>query len=625
MPGLSLLSAEEICRKLKPILGKKIDELYLNYTLADSRDARYEIEQMLNILYRKHLAELLNEDIILEPPTQDEVHGEYPLGVVHYAGKGLYNFNLREEDWIRHVCITGMSGSGKTNLAFYIIKNFIDKDKNFWIFDWKKSFRPLILANPEIKCFTVGNEKVASTFKININRPPKGVGPKEWMNLLCDLITETFNASFGVHKLISETMDEAFKEAGVYRGTEDYPTWHELWYRLNDKLKTKRGREANWLESALRVAHVLTFGDFGKVINCKGEDSLSVEDLLDQKVIFEMSSLSNTEKTFFCSFLLAYIHKLKKTNQEGVDERFNHAILVDEAHNIFLNQNTNFVKESVTDTIYREIREYGVSLICLDQHISKLSSTIVGNSACHIAFQQQLPEDIRCIARVCQLHQNENYFSKLGVGEVIVKLAEHYHQPFLVKVPLSELKNQKVSDSMIKEKMSYYNEEIKARKDKDFMGDLRRESEEELDHVQRLLLDEVNKRIYEGQSEEELKEFFDEMREHAKENEFNDPTEDIKKVMKYAIKKDVTKEEQNVYKAPNISNDEIKGLDENEETFLKFLQESEEDYSTTEVYRELGLSARKGNNVKNKLLEKNLIEIKEERNETGRKKIIQLA
>ena len=252
--------------------------------------------------------------------------------------------------------------------------------------------------DPNVMCFTVGNGAISNLFKTNINRPPKGVNPKEWINTLCDLLTESFNVSFGVHKILLETLDETFQGWGVYENSNLYPNWEHIKRMLEVKARDSKGRETGWYESALRIATVLTFGEFGKVVNYDGKKSLSFEDLFDKKVIFELNSLSNIEKKFFCEFILTYIYKLKKAGNEKASQEFNHAILVDEAHNIFLKKETKFMSESVTDMIYREMREYGTSLICLDQHASKLSDTVIGNSACHVAFQQQLPQDLEEIS-----------------------------------------------------------------------------------------------------------------------------------------------------------------------------------------------------------------------------------
>src|SRR3989344_52828 len=167
------LTVEDMARKLKPIFGSRIDEIYLRYATAEDKEEKEEIAHVLSVLYRKHLSELLQKNILLEPPKEDKVSGEYPIAKVSYAGKQLFDFSLRERDWPRHVCISGMSGSGKTTLALSILKNFVEKDKPFLVFDWKKSFRPLLALDKSMLCYTIGNDQISNTFKININQPPK--------------------------------------------------------------------------------------------------------------------------------------------------------------------------------------------------------------------------------------------------------------------------------------------------------------------------------------------------------------------------------------------------------------------------------------------------------------------
>lgn len=448
------LSVEDMCKRLRPIFGKRIDELYLKYTLMDSREGKLEIEQAINALYQKNLSEsLLNDQVLLEPPRKEIIGGTYPLGTIVYGDRDLYTFGLREQDWMRHVCISGMSGSGKTTFAFQILANFIFKKKPFLVFDWKKSFRPLIKLSEKLRVFTVGDERVAN-FKLNINKPPKGVHPKEWINLLADIITEAYSASFGVHKMIVQAMDQAFTDFGVYAGSENYPTWYQLRDRLEEKASSiGRSRESEWLESALRIAYSLTFGNFGKSICYKGADDSDIISLYEHQTIMELSSLSNTEKKFFTQFILSYIYKYSKAGNVNATEEFKFAVVVDEAHNIFLKDKPNFISESIADVIFREIREYGVSLVTLDQHVSKLSDVVSGNSATNIAFQQMLPADIESISRLMQLQEHKDYFTKLPVGLAIVRLAERHHDPFIIKAPLMKLKSYALGEEELAEHM----------------------------------------------------------------------------------------------------------------------------------------------------------------------------
>ncbi len=703
---LQKISVEELCRKLKPIFGKKIDDVYLKYAMAETREEKEDITHMLSALYNKNLNELLANKVLLEPPPKESMDGDYPLATVSYAGKKLFPFSLREQDWPRHVCITGMSGSGKTTLAFNIITNFIKNDKPFLVFDWKKSFRPLLLASSDVMCFTIGEESVSNLFKININQPPKGIDPKEWINVLCDLLVEAFFASYGVHKVLLETLDSAFKEWGVYEGSENYPTWNHIKWYLEEKFNKTKGREAGWLESALRIASVLTFGNFGKVCNYKEKDGLSVEDLLNKKVILELNSLSNIEKKFFCDFVLTYIYKLKKARQKNLSGKFDYAILVDEAHNIFLKGSPHFTQESVTDMIYREMREYGISLICLDQHISKLSDTVKGNSACNIAFQQQLSPDIFDISGLMQLMEQKQFFSILPVGSAIVKLSERYPYPFLIEVSPVKLRESVVDDSAVKDRAKFhlmgigvekgvdedfnrkligekavkvidsYNEklsfeeepvtepdvslnepsypenfspisftyenpekEIETQDSNEVEGNFGDKEKNFLTPVQKVLYEFVKKSLNQGKR---LREIEDLLEAYKKEGSYT--FEDVGLVINHALKlqferskspKLVTPiERRKVYKQADIVNDNNSeekpalnmDLTNEQKMFLSFLQNNNnQDYGTVDIYKKLGLSSRKGNKIKNELVDKNFIIIEEKKNDTGWKKIIKLS
>ncbi|MEA3414184.1 MAG: DUF87 domain-containing protein [Nanoarchaeota archaeon] len=706
------LTVEDIARKLKPLFGEKIDNLYLKYQTADSYEEKNEISQALTVLYQKHLNKLLDSNILLDPPRKEFVNGEYSLAKVNYAGKDLFNFGLKEKDWPRHVCVTGMSGSGKTTFAFNILKNFQEKNKPFLVFDWKKSFRSLIAVDPKLMIFTVGNQKVSNLFKLNINRPPKGVAPKEWINVLCDLLTESFMVSFGVHKILLETLDEAYEGWGVYEGGKHYPNWEHIKKLLEQKARDSKGRETGWYESALRIASVLTFGSFGDVVNYDGKKALSIEDLFDKRVILELNSLSNTEKKFFAEFILTYIYKLKKAGEYKINQDFNHAILVDEAHNIFLKNKTHFVSESVTDMVYREMREYGTSLICLDQHVSKLSDTVKGNSAFHIAFQQQLPEDIRDISGIMQLSHKREMFSQLDVGTAIVKQSERHTSPFLVKVPFVDLRNNFVTDAKIKQRMDYvikgveiveddpeFLEQIKKPvkqevitkeigkqsqsnlkkyesskkniseeiiieesampsvslntkpEDKVYTIDLQIPKKENLSFskqekpkIQKIEIPTKSKTIVDlNQREEILVEFIE--KELDRGNDFNaierllekglferqysrlNTLNSITYVLGKRLGSDIKIKEQpkEVY-VKTLSSRDFDKLSVEEKNFVSYLLKNPvHENATVEIYKRVGLSTRKGNIVKNNLMKKQMIEIKEQRNEKGWKKLIRLS
>jgi DNA-binding transcriptional MerR regulator len=206
------------------------------------------------------------------------------------------------------------------------------------------------------------------------------------------------------------------------------------------------------MESALRIAHSLTWGNFGDAVCADYRYAITVDELLSSRILFELQSLNNSEKKFFCEYLLSMIYFYKKANHETTD-KFHSIVVVDEAHNVFLKDKPRFIKESVTDLIYREMREYGIGLVCFDQHVSKLSDVVAGNSATIIAFQQILPADVESISHIMQIKEHKNYFNMLPIGSAIVKLAERFFTPFLIEVPLIPDAQKTVSDAHIQQTM----------------------------------------------------------------------------------------------------------------------------------------------------------------------------
>jgi predicted transcriptional regulator len=384
-----------------------------------------------------------------------------------------------------------------------------------------------------------------------------------------------------------------------------------------EKKNPKHGRESEWLESALRIAHSLTFGSFGDAINSNNITGTTVEELMDKRAIFELQTLNSSEKKFFCEFILSYVFFTKKANESKKSE-FKGLILVDEAHNIFLKDKPLFVNESVTDTVYREMREYGFSLVCVDQHISKLSETVAGNSATNIAFQQMLPRDVETVSNLMQMYHERKFFTMLPVGQAIVKLAERHYHPFLIKAPFIKAKEENIDDKFIKERMSKLvktTKRIKAFKEgvkeenlvnqikKKYKVDSIKKGSNTLNHLQLFLVGEIKQFLKSGFEPAKIQDYL------VKQGHKN---EDIKRALK------------NVSMDPKIVEETKNFINANETAKLLLRVVKNKSFPTTKIYKKLGISARKGNELKKQLLYLGLIEELEQRNEKGWKKLVQI-
>jgi len=438
---------EEKIKKLKPIIGeKKAKSLWMEYSIYPEH--RRDLEGIVNALYEKHIADRIQAGYIyLVPPPEDKVQGLYSLGMVHYGDKPYYPFGLREEEWIQHVGIFGRTGSGKTNVGFLIVRCLREKGKPFLIFDWKRNYRDLI-EFPQYKdliVFTVGRD--ISPFSFNPLIPPKGTLPTVWLKKLIEIMCHAYYLGEGVAFLLQKAIDAVFQDRRIYDGSTDYPTLLDVKKWLESY--KARGREAQWMDSTLRVIGTLCYGEISRVLNAK--KNIALEDLLKGKVIFELDALTNADKIFFIESLILWIHHYRL--QEESREAFKHAIVIEEAHHVLLMKKQS--KESVMDVLLREIRELGESIILMDQHPSLISIPSLGNTNCTIAMNLKHRLDVNGISSAMLLEESEqDYLGMLEVGSGIVRLQNRLTKPFLVRFPQYEIKKGLVTDEKIKRLMS---------------------------------------------------------------------------------------------------------------------------------------------------------------------------
>jgi len=434
---------EALFRKLKPVLGKEIDALWLAYnTQTDSR-SRGEIVGILYSLASKYLDETFDKKLLLSVPEKEVIDGEYKLGQVVYAGEELHPFGLRENEWLRHVGIFGTTGSGKTNCAFLLLRELAAKKKPFLIFDWKRNYRDLLSFNEfrGLKIYTVGRD-IATLF-FNPLIPPEGTQPETWLKKLIEVLCHAYFLGEGVAFLLQKAIDKVYSDFGVYDGAEEFPTFLDV-LALLEKMEVK-GRKALWMDSTLRTLGVLCFGEFSRILNVRKPFPLA--DLLKGSVVLELDALTNSDKTFFIEALLLWIHHYRLS--EGEREVFKHAIVIEEAHHILLRKKQEMTgTEAITDIILREIRELGEAIILIDQHPSLISMPALGNTYTTLCFGLKHKADMFTISESLLLEKDQvDFLGQLETGTAIVKLQGRYFKPFLVRFPLYPIRKGIVSDS----------------------------------------------------------------------------------------------------------------------------------------------------------------------------------
>ena len=295
----------ELCLKLKPILGPSMEQVFAAYCAEDA-EGKQQIQKYLEIAVARNVPQKLEQvESDLIPPTKEQAYGQYPIGMVQYGGKNLFEFGLREDEWIQHMAVLGRSGAGKTNVGFVILRELAKKNKPFLVLDWKRNYRDLI-SKPEFKdveVYTIGRNIAPLSFNPLI--PPEGTNPKTWLKKLNEIIAHSYCLGNGVLFLLQQAIDAVYEEAGVYDGTvQNWPTFKDV--LIKARSMDLRGRESGWLSSTLRALSSLCFGDMDTLLNAHSNQSL--HHILDRSVILELDALTQSDKVFFAEALLLWLH-----------------------------------------------------------------------------------------------------------------------------------------------------------------------------------------------------------------------------------------------------------------------------------------------------------------------------
>jgi len=444
-------NTEEKLRKLAALDPRFADKNWLFY-LAGTGEERDEADDLLDVLLFQNAKKDFREQIFLEPPPVEDCVGEYVLGDVLYPPGTVHgSFGLREKEWNSHVLITGMSGAGKTNLAFQILRELRKKQKPFLVFDWKRNYRDL-LQLPEFqntKIFTVGRD--VSPFRFNPLIPPPGIPPGQWLMKLVDVIKHAYFVGDGVEYLLREAIDQVYEDCGYIIGTNHkVPTFHLVQEQVQKR--RLKGRMALWKASAMRVLESLCFRHgLEPVVNTDGQ--WDYEKLLNSDVVLELDTLSDSDKLFLVETMILWIYEFKKNS--GKREHFSNALIIEEAHHVLSQMKENAEgAETIMETCLRQIRELGVAVIAIDQEPSKLSNSIKANTYSKITFNLGNGKDILDMS-LCMALTNEetDFLDWLDIGHAIVALKGRVHVPLHVSFPHISLDKGLVTDDDLRKKM----------------------------------------------------------------------------------------------------------------------------------------------------------------------------
>jgi hypothetical protein len=151
---------------------------------------------------------------------------------------------------------------------------------------------------------------------------------------------------------------------------------------------------------------------------------------------------------------------------------------------------------------------------------------------------------------------------------------------------------------------------------------IKKEKETELNEGQLIIYDYIKSHIEAGIPLKKIEQTLEESKTQG-----NYTSLDISKAMKLISENQIMKKLKNIENHTSTASEEShsSSSNPNEQKFMDFLKKNpDHKLATTQIYKQVGLSARKGTETKNALKQKGLIKIEEIKYEKGWKKIIKL-
>ena len=433
----------DLFRRLKPVFGKRIDDLWIAYQLGDSSERR-QIEELLTVLAVKHLGIAIgDEKIVLEPPRIGVVgKGEFLVGNVEYPGLPRYPFTLHRPELLRHIFLLGPTGTGKSTLIIGLLRQFLRDGLQFWCLDFKRNYRCLLddKNGDAVVVVTVG--RGTAPVALNMLRAPPGVEQDEWVEALADIISTSYLLLHGARNVLKSALLAAMATKG------SAATVHDARDLAAGELSRARGgsRRYGWLESTHRTLEELS--KLGDAV-C-ATSPVSFEELLTRPVVFELQSLGDDQRRCFCLYLLQALLLLRK-HQPDEREVLRHILVFDEAHNVF--PKDQWGELSIPSRLAREVREYGEGIIAATQQ-ADVADSLIANSGTKIILRTDYPKDVDFASKLLQI--DPRWLAKIPLGQGIVRLATRYYQPFLFSFPEQSIKNQLITDEQIQNRYAQW-------------------------------------------------------------------------------------------------------------------------------------------------------------------------
>ena len=415
----------------------------------------------------------------------------YPIGHISEHGRIVKGseFRISKEDIRKHIFVSGLTGSGKTTTVKHILDcidlDCTDTNMSFLVIESaKREYRRLLAENKydeSLRVYTVGDSGVSP-----VRHNPFMVLPGVSVITHIDNLKSIFYASFSLYGPMPYILEkciyniyhergwnlttgrhqhitiETFKDYQNHRFI--YPTIRNLIdevKRYVDKMGYEGEVKANISSAIVARLESLAVGAKGFLFNT--HEAINIEELLNERVVLELESLSDDDdKAFFVGLMLSlvseYRQSLARQSVLNDNDDLRHVLVIEEAHRLLKNVQTERTSEMLGNpkgkavesfcNLIAEMRSYGQGVIVAEQIPTKIAPDVIKNTNTKIIHRLVSLDDQIAVGTGLGLEEHEcRYLNQLSAGTALAH-KEGMSKPVEIAV-FNKLQNEAIGDIRI--------------------------------------------------------------------------------------------------------------------------------------------------------------------------------
>jgi len=405
---------------------RQLDELQDLMERVGESDER--VEQVLKVasvdpetyselreLYRRRASQVVTKDVFY---PYEGLDGSFPLG----ADPEGRRIGLTREQLNEHLLVVAMTGRGKTTFFYNLMETCAAEDVPYMVFDFKNDYRHLV-ADQDLLVINWRD------LKFNPLKPPPGVSPGKWGEILADTFAHATDLLIGSESYVLEKLRVLYDCYGEAE-TERSPSFFEFRDLVRSDSISKASPKFKYKERVESRLSMMT-GFSGDIFDCSS--GYPLDELLDRNVAFELKEPNQYVTNFFVEAVLTWIFYYR--DAQGQRQQLRHLVMFDEAKRVF---DANRSRQPASgyppiDDLVGKVREFGEAIVVADHEPSKLSDSLKANTNAKIWMTLGSGTDIQEMARTFGLDPDEVDFTRtMEKGEAIIKLADTDPVPILL-------------------------------------------------------------------------------------------------------------------------------------------------------------------------------------------------